>query len=540
MSRLYGVVVSCAVLFAIPSGVHGQTPCPRNSPGSMLIPPSDRFSSNGVLQVAFTYQTRTDPNGNILYCFTDETGAQSPTLHLYPGDHLIVTVTDDLPPAAGPMVMEGMPAASSPQPASGTCGSIMQTLSSVNLHFHGTNTPPVCHQDEVIKTIINPGETFQYNVAFPIDEPPGLYWYHPHIHGISEEAAQGGATGAIVIEGIQNVSPITAGLPQRVIIVRDNQVPGNPTGNVPGFDISVNYTPVPYPNYPPVVVPMQPGATEFWRVVNASADTIINLQLQYDGVPQPLTVVALDGVPVNSQDGKGQGSPFVASELLIPPAGRGEFLVKGPAASVQTAQLVTLKVDTGPKGDNDPLRPLLSIQTDPAVTPPALMTPAVNGRPVPPMFAGLAATTPTAQRRLYFSEAPKNPNNPDGPTNFYITVDGQKPELFNANNPPSIVTTQGSVEDWTIENRAGENHEFHIHQTHFLLLERSGVAGKDGQYRDMVNIPYWPGTGPYPNVKVRIDFRGPLVGDFVYHCHILNHEDHGMMAIVRVNPAPAK
>ena len=114
------------------------------------------------------------------------------------------------------------------------------------------------------------------------------------------------------------------------------------------------------------------------------------------------------------------------------------------------------------------------------------------------------------------------------------------PTLFSPDNPPAIVTTQGAVEDWTIENRSMENHEFHIHQIHFMLLEQNGVAVNNGQFLDMIQVPYWSGTGPYPSVKVRMDFRGPLVGDFVYHCHILGHEDSGMMAIIRVKPQHAQ
>jgi len=59
----------------------------------------------------------------------------------------------------------------------------------------------------------------------------------------------------------------------------------------------------------------------------------------------------------------------------------------------------------------------------------------------------------------------------------------------------------------------------------------SQVTGTD-------TVTYWSGTGPYPNIKVRMDFRGPVTGDFVYHCHILGHEDAGMMAIIRVLPKP--
>jgi FtsP/CotA-like multicopper oxidase with cupredoxin domain len=97
------------------------------------------------------------------------------------------------------------------------------------------------------------------------------------------------------------------------------------------------------------------------------------------------------------------------------------------------------------------------------------------------------------------------------------------------------------VEEWKIENRSNENHEFHMHQIHFLLLARNGVpvSAEDRQILDTVNIPYWSGTGPYPSVTLRMDFRGPDIGDFVYHCHILDHEDGGMMAIIRVLPPDA-
>jgi FtsP/CotA-like multicopper oxidase with cupredoxin domain len=197
---------------------------------------------------------------------------------------------------------------------------------------------------------------------------------------------------------------------------------------------------------------------------------------------------------------------------------------------------MTLNIDTGPFGDNDPARTIATIATSANAPEPRVTMADASGPPPPARFAGLPAEVPTARRRLYFSEVLSDPSDPASPTNFFITVAGQTPTLFNPNNPPAIVTTQGSTEDWIIENRALENHEFHIHQIHFLLLEQNGVPVQNGQYLDMINIPYWSGTGPYPSVKVRMDFRGPDVGDFVYHCHILGHEDNGMMAIIRVNP----
>jgi hypothetical protein len=151
---------------------------------------------------------------------------------------------------------------------------------------------------------------------------------------------------------------------------------------------------------------------------------------------------------------------------------------------------------------------------------------------------GARPTAPAAQRRLYFSEVLSDPSNPASPTNFFITVDGAPPTLFDPNNPPAITTRQGSVEDWTIQNRSGENHEFHMHQIHFLLIAVNGVPAppEQRQFYDTYQVPYWTGTGPYPSITVRMDFRSPDIGDFVYHCHILGHEDAGMMAIIRILP----
>ena len=512
-------------------------PCPRFAAGSTLAAPPDLFSEDGVLRVNLTYLTRVDQSGNTLFCFVTDDGTQSPTLHVRPGDLLSITFKNGLTAGASPHGAHAMPAMTVAGSPSDACGAMVMTSTSVNIHYHGTNTAPVCHQDEVIKTLVNAGQTFQYNLQFPSDEPPGLYWYHPHVHGIAEAAVQGGASGAIIVEGIENVNPAVVGLRERVMVIRDNPVPGNPPpgGAVPSWDISVNYIPIPYPAFTPAVIPMRRGEKQFWRVVNATADTILDLQVQYDGAPQPLQVIGLDGVPVGSQDGTGRGKSFTATDVLLAPAARAEFIVTAPGPSVKNATFLTLNIDTGPIGDNDPQRPIGVITASHDHAAPRRV-PAVSGPPNRQRFAGLADERPTATRKLYFSEVLSDPNNPLSPTNFFITVDGATPTLFSPTNPPAIVTTQGSVEDWTIENRAQENHEFHMHQIHFLVLEQNGVPVTNGQYLDMINLPYWTGTGPFPSVKVRMDFRGPDIGDFVYHCHILGHEDNGMMAIIRVKP----
>jgi FtsP/CotA-like multicopper oxidase with cupredoxin domain len=406
------------------------------------------------------------------------------------------------------------------------------TQGSINFHFHGTNTSPKCHGDNVIRTLINPGESFVFKLTIPEDEPPGLYWYHHHVHSLSESALLGGASGLIEVIGIENLQPAVAGLPERMLVLRDQSpsapapVPGNPP---PSNDVSVNYVPVLYPNYQPAVIETQEGTQEFWRVANASANTIFDIQVIYDGTAQPLQVAALDGVPTGSQDGTRQGTLVTLKNITLGPGNRAEFIVTMPSSGVGKAQLITRAVDTGLLGDRDPMRPLADI----TLTSAPLKLPRVPMPTAPAhkqRFEGLADLAPTAERKLYFSEQGAD---------FYVTVDGQDPVLFDPNNPPAIVTRVGSVEDWTIENHANDEHVFHIHQIHFLLEEVNGVAvaKKLQQFYDSYPVGAWGGSGAYPSIKVRMDFRGNIAGDFVYHCHILGHEDHGMMAIIRVKPA---
>jgi FtsP/CotA-like multicopper oxidase with cupredoxin domain len=496
----------------------------------MAARPPDLYRRSGVLNVSFNYYTTVDAVGRTLFCFETPGGLESPTLHLRPGDTLNLPVTNSVrkPPPGSPTELVSN--------ASDACGAVTMTITSLNVHFHGTNTSPTCHADEVIHTLIDSGETFNYSVKFPASEPPGLYWYHPHVHCIAEAAVQGGASGAIVVDGIENIQPAVSGLPERILIVRDQKVAGNPSpgGAVPSWDLSV---PISYPSLVPAVIAMQWGPQEFWRVANASADTILDLQVLYDGVAQPLQVVALDGVPTGSQDGTRVGKLVTRTDILLAPAARAEFIVTGPSATVNRAIFQTLDIDTGPDGDNNPMRTLARIVATAAPAPLPLI-PAASTAPSRQLFERVAAAPVTRQRTLYFSEVLSDPDNPASPTDFYITVDGATPVLFAPNDPPAITTTQGAVEEWTIQNRTHENHEFNMHQVHFLLLERNGmpVPSEQRQFLDMIQIPYWAGSAPYPSVKVKMAFSGMDIGDVVYHCHILGHEDNGMMAIIRVVP----
>jgi FtsP/CotA-like multicopper oxidase with cupredoxin domain len=503
--------------------------CPRPAAGSVVKPPPEIRSHGGTLTVALNYKTSVDSLGRTLFCFVTPDGDEAPTLKVNPGDLININLTN----AVGEVPGQRMPVPGK------QCGDKFMTLSSVNIHFHGINTSPMCHSDEVIHTIVNSGETFSYSIRIPKNEPPGLYWYHPHIHGISSAALQGGASGAIIVNGLANVQPAVTGLPERLIVLRDQRLGASLRAKtdqpVPNWDVSVNYVPVSYPDYTPAVIEMHRGAREVWRVVNASANTIMNLVLLYDGKAQPLQIVALDGVPTGSQDGTQQGTIVTEKEILLPPAARVEFIVRGPSSEVASAVFMTKAIHGGPASDSNPERPLAIVKntTAPVALP---RLPARSGPPNRQRFEGLSKATVTANRTLYFSEKGSD----DSGGSFFITVDGQQPTVFSPQAPPAIVTNKGAVEDWTVENRSKEVHEFHIHQIHFLLLAVDGVPVplEQQQFYDTHQIGFWKGKGnPYPSITMRMDFRGAVVGDFVYHCHILDHEDAGMMAILRVKAA---
>ena len=537
-------------------------PCPRFAPGSVIQEPAALFSQNGVLSVQFSYQTATDAAGRTLFCFMTPSGLENPTLHVKPGDHLIITVTNNT--TNQPVMMTIDP------PNCGPGGSQM-TGSSMNIHYHGTNTSPTCHSDEVIKTLINYGQTFQYNVAFPANEPPGLYWYHPHVHGLAEHAVYGGAAGALVVDGIEDVQPAVSELRERILVLRDQptvqslltppvaESPGGTPNGVPFQDLTVNNITTNTftdangnTSYTPAILQMELGGKEFWRVSNSTSDTILDLQLQYDGVPQTFQVVAIDGVTVNSQDGTQPGGLIRLNHFRLPPASRVEFIVNAPAASVSQAQLVTLNILTGTNGDDDPNRPIFNIrlQSEQAAQTMAVgrIGPFTALNPNQKRFAGLATAPIAAKRVVFFNEIQ--------PTSFFMDVQGQPEKIFDPNAAPAITATQGTVEQWTVENHTLENHEFHFHQLHFLVESQNNfeingdqpAPGIKGQYLDMIEVPNWDGNPahPFPSVTLRIDFRGHDVGTFVFHCHILNHEDLGMMNIIQVvaadsaNHGPAK
>jgi FtsP/CotA-like multicopper oxidase with cupredoxin domain len=440
------------------------------------------------------------------------------------------------------------------------CAGGTMTAATTNLHFHGLAVPPVCHQDETLRTGIEPGDPpFEYRIRIPTDQPPGLYWYHPHVHGFSEEQLLGGASGALIVEGIENGVPRLAGLPERVFVIRDEWMP-EPSAvektdpNRPTKQLSINYIPVPYPKYPPAVIEMRPRERELWRVLNASADTYLALYVEFGGKRQNVGLVGLDGVPLHNGEPASENYVPEVSFLFLPPATRAEFIITSPADG-ESGRLLTRYVyrgadedaPAGPKpsaqagvrmgqDDVDAARPLASIIVSANFTQAARIQ---HARASELARAPLSSVRPVRKRTLYFSETLSTPGDPTSAMLFFITQDGHAPAVFDPNRKePNITVQQGDVEDWNIENRSRESHTFHIHQMHFIVVGRRGAGWEEPTLRDTVNLPGWSGFGPYPSLRLRMDFRAPnIVGTLPFHCHIAQHLDGGMMGTVRIEPA---
>jgi FtsP/CotA-like multicopper oxidase with cupredoxin domain len=409
-----------------------------------------------------------------------------------------------------------------------------------------------------------------------------VYWYHPHVHGFSNAQVQGGASGALIVEGIERANPLVANLPERVLVIRDQELltpdaaPNatlvmpelpplrDPDGDIlntgtgggkPSRDLSVNFVVVPYPDYSPALIMMRPSERQLWRLLNASAITYLDLRILFNGVPQPMGEVSVDGVPNNYSDynrgnnpnnsNKGAREGSDANRIIwkkhidLPPGGRADFIFQGPPGGVY-GNLITHDVDTGPAGENDPIRPLVNIIAKAEAPEPRSILPGSPSPLAAPASVWIGDVKPIRERKLYFSERPSDPNNPNSPTVFMLTVDGQHPAPYDpASTAPNLTVQLGDVEDWIIENRTRELHAFHIHQIHFLLEEASGVSVDEPFLRDVVNVPFWNGSSAtFPSVKLRMDFRNPrIVGTFVYHCHLLEHEDGGMMGTILVKPS---
>ena len=359
-----------------------------------------------------------------------------------------------------------------------------------NIHFHGLHTSPQNNGDNIFLSV-DPGEQFAYSVKIPENHPPGTYWYHSHAHGISEPQVFGGLSGMIIIDGLTARLPADLqGIKDIALAFKDAQVVGTDIEDGPNIDSNAPTLRVVNSTHMPVVE-MQPGEVQLWRFANIGADIWYDVEVDW----QSFVVIGEDGNPV--------WEVWEADHLVLPPGKRYEVLVTGPTDGDHT--LSTREYKQG--DDVYPATDLMAVTSAgaPAAT------------PAMPTSLGPVEHIPEADvvetRTMTFTENEKN--------QFFINDKEFDPDRVDVS--PKI----GTVEEWTLVNKTDEQHPFHIHVNDFEVISIGGEPYEAHGVQD--TVPMLPGK----DVVIRTHFTD-FTGKFVFHCHILNHEDNGMMAVVDV------
>lgn len=360
-----------------------------------------------------------------------------------------------------------------------------------NLHFHGLEVTPKGSGDNMMITV-SQGASHQYEFRIPSTHRPGVYWYHSHMHLLSEDQVFDGLSGTLIIEPSSGTE--FPNIRERLMVLKNFQA--SPSGDAYKPDKTyrrdlrtINGQLMPR-------IEMRPGETQLWRFTNQAANLIYRITLK----GHKFRVVARDGSPLPAE--------IVTDEIIIPSAGRVDVLVDAGAPGEYI--LVDERTFTGPQGNefraqNIGLVTVAGPQSKPA-------PPYVSSKPLD----DLANVRIDKQRLVVFTE--------DDDARHYF-VNGRSFDHARVDTRVPL----GNIEEWTIRNSSDELHVFHIHQVTFQVMEINGVKQPFDGHLDSVIVPMWG------EVKLRMRFDNPvIVGHFMYHCHILEHEDRGMMATIEV------
>lgn len=366
-----------------------------------------------------------------------------------------------------------------------------------NLHWHGIDCSPLGSSDNMHISVA-PGESFDYEVRIPRTQPPGLYWYHDHTHGDTTRNVMGGLSGALVVEGFREQFPELVAVPERLLVLKDHEFEGS---NDPYVKTELHQLLQTINGGTRLEAEVAPGSSELWRITNQSANNYFHLRL----AGHRFRIIGADGAATRQETW--------VDQIDVMPASRVEALVSfGPPGSypLSSEQVPT---GSGKARSNHRVLGEVRVAGDPGPGAPELHA-------FPPRD-DLRARHIDAYRTVRFSQ--------DNEKELYRIND----QLFDHARVDTRVPL-GNVEEWTIRNETDDFHEFHIHQVSFQVVEIDGQAQPFTGYLDNVRVP------ERGEVKIRMAFTDPLiVGRFMYHCHVLRHEDRGMMANIEVYD-PAK
>jgi FtsP/CotA-like multicopper oxidase with cupredoxin domain len=360
-----------------------------------------------------------------------------------------------------------------------------------NYHYHGlVVTPRPDGGDNVTHVAIPTGAPARrYNFPVPSYHTEGMFWYHPHPHGLTGSQVAGGLSGALMIGSILKYFPQYRGVRERTLLIRDMSF----TFASP-LMLNINGSTC-------ALLPVAPGEQQLWHIGNFNANHFVNLKLR----GMQWTLLALDGNPLARAE--------TVDSLYIPPGSRAEVIVTGPSAG----QRVELYTDTiFPNARRATLGYLVGTPSRSA---------RMVSRPAP------AGRDDAVLDTLRFLTEAVNVNRHTFRYQFIGDSAGVNDSIYAPNHPP-VSMPWGQVQEWTIVNETQFLHTFHIHQTDFAVMTVNGRPANEGRLRD--NIPIGvhkdaAGNTVGDTVVIRFVFEPIAAGPFVFHCHVLQHEDEGMM-----------
>jgi FtsP/CotA-like multicopper oxidase with cupredoxin domain len=392
-----------------------------------------------------------------------------------------------------------------------------------NLHYHGLHIPPTGTGDDVFLEIL-PGESHTYAFQIPQNHPAGTFWYHPHYHGLVAEQLFGGLAGLFVVRGELDEIPEIQAAQEAFLVLKDFALDNN--GSIPnpghmaqmtgriGDLLTTNGQ-----FNPSLGIPT--GGRLRLRLLNASSSRFFWLSLE----EHPFYLIATDGGAI--------ASPIELNDLVLAPGERAEVLVQGNQESGQYRLL------------NQPFNPTQGMMGG-GMMGRGMMGRGMMGRGMMGsapnrstsetvatlIYSGTTDTLPLPTQLIPVEPLPE----PQTTRQFVLNHGMGMGMVFLINGQAfdhSRIDTQVSlntVEDWEIVNTGTMAHPFHVHTNKFQVLSRNGQPAPYAAWKDVVLV------SPGETVRIRIPFRN-YVGKTVYHCHVLDHEDRGMMGILDIQPA---
>jgi FtsP/CotA-like multicopper oxidase with cupredoxin domain len=502
-----------------PSEISGwkPVPCLALTDPAQIYAKHPRGGGHGTLNVELTASRRTievsgSPLSALPFTFKDLDAPVDqpatligPTLHVHPGDRIHVKFVNAL--------------------GNGRDGMQRPT----NIHYHGLHVSPLGVGDNVFRTF-DDGHTYESVVDLPTNHPPGTYWYHVHLHGDAN---------AQLSEGLEDLLPDGwSHIRQRQMALRDVQVKDdalldqpNPADGTGDSDPAEPSTRLVNALYQPTFG-MKAKRYELWRLANVAANVFSKIQLRELATQKKadFVIIAEDGVPV--------WKVTRHDTLVLPPGKRFDVLVMLPKPGKYA--LKTLPFSQNESEDKVPGAKPARARVTPIAVPAttetlATITVAPSSGPVLPRgdLPKRLATRDDLSRAhvdhrhtFRFSYVPPF-------TGSYGRING-KP--FTPGMMPVDAPYLGTVEEWTLINESQYDHPFHIHVNGFQVMSVEGRPVHANGHQDIVNIPkQHVEHGKLVNGRVVIRQRfETYTGWFVFHCHILEHEDVGMMAAIQV------